>query len=131
MPGPLTHIRSLGPSHQWGHKSRVSFRGPLCAHGVAGTPHGEIRNTHLHQMEAMSSSTILIVGHTNTQVAILYCRHSSWRGVRRSSTLGSFQPSHQRCHSVGVVVGTAKVFKCITLLILAQMRQLRKTSASM
>jgi hypothetical protein len=41
-PGPSPTLGSLGPSHQWRHKSRVSFRGPPCAHGVAGTPHGEV-----------------------------------------------------------------------------------------
>ena len=58
----LQGLRQLGPSHQWGHKSRASLRGPPCAHGVAGTPQGEVRDTHPHQMESMSSSTILVVG---------------------------------------------------------------------
>jgi hypothetical protein len=44
-PGPSPTLGSLGPSHQWCHKSRVSLRGPPCAHGVAGTPHGEVRDT--------------------------------------------------------------------------------------
>ena len=44
-PGPSPTLGSLGPSHQWRHKSRVSLQGPLCAHGVLGTPHGEMRNT--------------------------------------------------------------------------------------
>jgi hypothetical protein len=44
-PGPSPTLGSLGPSHQWRHKSRVSLRGPPCAHGVAGTPHGEVRDT--------------------------------------------------------------------------------------
>src|ERR1700738_3947786 len=43
--GPSPTLGSLGPSHQWRHKSRVSLRGALCAHGVSGTPHGEVRNT--------------------------------------------------------------------------------------
>ena len=38
------HYYSLGPSHQWRHKSRVLLRGTPCAHGVAGTPHGEVRD---------------------------------------------------------------------------------------
>src|SRR6202048_4534206 len=61
-PGPSPTLGSLGPSHQRRHKSRVSLRGPPCAHGVAGTPHGEVRDTHPHQMESMPSSTIVIVG---------------------------------------------------------------------
>ena len=43
-PGPSPTLGSLGPSHQWRHKSRVSLRGPPCAHGVAGTPHEEVRD---------------------------------------------------------------------------------------
>ena len=44
-PGPSPTLGSLGPSHQWRHKSRASLRGPPCAHGVAGTPEGEVRDT--------------------------------------------------------------------------------------
>ena len=44
-PGPSPTLGSLGPSHQWHHKSRASLRGPPCAHGVAGTPQGEVRDT--------------------------------------------------------------------------------------
>ena len=61
-PGPSPTLGSLGPSHQRRHKSRVSLRGPPCAHGVSGTPHGEVRDTHPHQTESMPSSTILVVG---------------------------------------------------------------------
>src|ERR1700738_4059554 len=43
-PGPSPTLGSLGPSHQRRHKSRVSLRGPPCAHGVSGTPHGEVRD---------------------------------------------------------------------------------------
>ena len=43
-PGPSPTLGSLGPSHQWHHKSRASLRGPPCAHGVAGTPQGEVRD---------------------------------------------------------------------------------------
>ena len=43
-PGPSPTLGSLGPSHQWCHKSRASLRGPPCAHGVAGTPQGEVRD---------------------------------------------------------------------------------------
>src|SRR6202048_463075 len=44
-PGPSPTLGSLGPSHQRRHKSRVSLRGPPCAHGVSGTPHGEVRDS--------------------------------------------------------------------------------------
>ena len=47
----------LKPRH-----SRVSFRGPPCAHGVLGTPHGEVCDTHPHQMEWMPSLIMLVVG---------------------------------------------------------------------
>ena len=45
-PGPSPTLGSLGPSHQWRHKSRASLRGPPCAHGVAGTPQGEVRDNN-------------------------------------------------------------------------------------
>ena len=41
-PGPSPTLELLGPSHQRRHKSRVWLRGPPCAHGVSGTPHGEV-----------------------------------------------------------------------------------------
>ena len=44
-PGPSPTLGTLGPSHQRRHKSHVSLRGPPCAHGVAGIPHGEVRDT--------------------------------------------------------------------------------------
>src|ERR1700737_2800654 len=44
-PGPSPTLGSLGPSHQRRHKSRVSLRGPPCAHGVSGTPHGELHDS--------------------------------------------------------------------------------------
>ena len=43
-PGPLLTLGLLGPSHQRHYKSRVSLRGPPCAHSVFGTPHEEVRN---------------------------------------------------------------------------------------
>jgi hypothetical protein len=61
-PGPSPTLGSLGPSHHRRHKSRVSLRGPPCAHGVSDIPFGEVRDTHPHQMESMPSSTILVVG---------------------------------------------------------------------
>ena len=44
-PGPSLTLGLLGPSHQWCRKSRASLQGPPCAHGVAGTPQGEVRNS--------------------------------------------------------------------------------------
>ena len=44
-PGALTHTKiTVGPSHQWRHKSWVSLHGPPCVYGVLGTPHGEVRD---------------------------------------------------------------------------------------
>jgi hypothetical protein len=43
-PGPSPTLGSLGPSHHWRHKSRVSLRSPPCAHGVSGIPYGEVRD---------------------------------------------------------------------------------------
>ena len=43
--GPSLTLGLLGPSHQWCHKSWASLRDPPCAHGVAGTPQGEVRDS--------------------------------------------------------------------------------------
>ena len=48
-PGPSLTLGLLGPSHQWCHKSWASLRGPPCAHGVAGTPQGEVRDNLGHR----------------------------------------------------------------------------------
>ena len=42
--GPSLTLGLLGPSHQWCDKSRASLRSPPCAHGVVGTPQGEVRD---------------------------------------------------------------------------------------
>ena len=60
--GPSSTLGSLGSSHQWLRKSWTSPRSPPYAHGVAGTPQGEVYDTHPHQMESMPSSTIFVVG---------------------------------------------------------------------
>ena len=39
-------IGSLGPSYQRHHESWVSLWDPLCAHGILGTPHGEVHDTY-------------------------------------------------------------------------------------
>ena len=41
-PKPSSTLGSLGPSHQWRHKSRASLRGPPYAHGVVGIPQEEV-----------------------------------------------------------------------------------------
>ena len=46
MLGPSPTLGSLGPSHQQRLKSRVSLRGPPCAHGISGTPHGEVHDSN-------------------------------------------------------------------------------------
>ena len=43
--GPSLTLGLLGPSHQWCHKSQASLWGPVCAHGVVGTPQGEVRDS--------------------------------------------------------------------------------------
>ena len=40
----LIHTRITWASHQRRHKSQMSLHGPLCTHGVSGTPHGEVRD---------------------------------------------------------------------------------------
>jgi hypothetical protein len=47
-PGPSPTLGSLGPSHHRRQKSRVSLRGPPCAHGVLDILFREVRNTHPH-----------------------------------------------------------------------------------
>ena len=81
-PGPSTISRSLGPSHQRCHKSWVSLRGLSCTHGVAGTPHKAVRDTHPHQMESMSTLTILVVGTPILKLSF------SLRMVSRTPSLG-------------------------------------------
>ena len=49
-PGPSPTLRSLGPSHQRCYKSHVSLRGPPCARGVSGIPHGDVRDMRCQQM---------------------------------------------------------------------------------
>ena len=46
LPGPSPTLESFGPSHQQCHKSQVSLRGPSCAHGILGTPHGEVHDNN-------------------------------------------------------------------------------------
>ena len=46
-PGPSPTLGSLGPSHQWRHKSWGPLRGLPCAHGVVDTPHGKVCETGL------------------------------------------------------------------------------------
>jgi hypothetical protein len=58
-PGPSPTLRSLGPSHQWRHKSRVSLRGPPCAYSVVGTPHGEVRDMKSLVRQDFGSKRIL------------------------------------------------------------------------
>lgn len=41
---PLPTTGTLGPSYQRRHESWVSLWGPVWAHVVVGTPHGEVRN---------------------------------------------------------------------------------------
>ena len=48
VPNALGHsptLGSLGPSHQWCHKSQASLRGPPCVHGVVGTSQREVHDT--------------------------------------------------------------------------------------
>ena len=64
--GPSPTLGSLGPSHQWRHKSRASLRSPPCAHGVAGFPKGEVRD--IVELEGSISE----LQATNAEWAALY-----------------------------------------------------------
>jgi len=89
-PGPSPTLGSLGPSHQRRHKSRVSLRGPPCAHGVLGTPHGEVRDTHPHQTESMPSSTILVVGTPIRELPSSMVRHCVYLRARPPQCIYKF-----------------------------------------
>ena len=89
-PGPSPTLGSLGPSHQRRHKSRVSLRGPPCAHGVSGTPHGEVRDTHPHQTESMPSSTILVVGTPILKLPSSMVRHCVYLRARPPQCIFKF-----------------------------------------
>ena len=54
--GPSPILGSLGPSHQWRHKSRASLQGPPCDHGVAGSLQEEVRNSFLEEEKCLSDS---------------------------------------------------------------------------
>jgi hypothetical protein len=62
-PGPSSTIGSFGPSHHRCHKSRVSFRGSPCAHGVSGIPFGEVRNTSCHGNVCQFYHSFTIMAH--------------------------------------------------------------------
>ena len=57
-PRSSSTLGSLGPSYQRRHKSRVSIQGPLCAHGVLGTPHREVCNTYTCNHLRLPSTTL-------------------------------------------------------------------------
>jgi hypothetical protein len=52
-------LGSLGPSHHRRHKSRVSLRGPLCAHSVLDIPFGEVRDIRVVHLISNCNSYIL------------------------------------------------------------------------
>jgi hypothetical protein len=89
-PGPSPTLRSLGPSHHRRHKSRVSLRGPPCAHGVSGIPFGEVRDTHPHQTELMPSSTILVVGTPIHELPFSMVRHCVYLRARSPQCIFKF-----------------------------------------
>ena len=81
-PAPSLTLGLLGPSHQWCHKSRASLRGPPCAHGVAGTPQGEVRDTRITW--ALSPMVRQVLGVTpGSPLCPWCCGHSSRRGRRQ------------------------------------------------
>ena len=60
--GPSPTLGSLGPSHEWRHKSWASLWGPPCAHGIAGTPQREVRDT-VYYPDAPTLSQDVGLGH--------------------------------------------------------------------
>ena len=63
-------VGSLGPSHQWRHKSQVSLRGLPCTHGVLGSPHGEVR-----EISGVILDQIL---HLKVESLLVYIGWTSW-----------------------------------------------------
>ena len=61
--------------------------GSRCAHGVLGTPHGKVQNTHPRQMKLMSSLTILVAD-------IPIFKSSSSLGVTLYMSLGPTPTMH-------------------------------------
>ena len=49
-PGALPTVGSFEPSRQWRHKSQVSVRGSLRAHGLLDTFHGEMHDRKVQNM---------------------------------------------------------------------------------
>ena len=43
-PKALAHTRTFRPFDQQHHIARVSIQSLLCAHGISGIPHGEVRD---------------------------------------------------------------------------------------
>ena len=77
-PRPSPTLASLGPSHQWCHKSRASLQGPPCAQGVAGTPQREVRNTRIFYVygDELSQRACLHLGHYSHLVKVGDYRHN-------------------------------------------------------
>ena len=59
---PLLTLESLVSYDLWCYKTWASLRGPPYDHDVADIFHAKARDIHPHQMESISSSTILVVG---------------------------------------------------------------------
>jgi hypothetical protein len=87
---PSPTIGSLGSSHRWPHKPWVSLRGPFCAHGVLGIPFGEVCDTHPHQTESMSSSTIFVVGTPIHELPSSMVRHFVYLRARSPQCIFKF-----------------------------------------
>ena len=84
--GSSPTLGSLGPSHQLRHKSRVSLRGPPCAHDVSDTPHGEVRdneNTWVPWISSQCCWEVYILTNKNTfcMSKQLYSRTSMCLGL--------------------------------------------------
>ena len=84
-PGPSPTLGSLGPSHRRRHKSQVSLPGPLCAHGVSDTPHGEVCD--MPELLSYISTSIVLLKlkfyndkkHIMRKIIVVYIWHP-WEG---------------------------------------------------
>ena len=94
-PGPSSTLGSLGPSHQWRHKSRVSLHGPPCAHGVSGTTHGEVRNTGVLHIMGSEKTPSRERQSGIRRPATTFCpRNPRWRWGIRTETIALRHQAH-------------------------------------
>ena len=86
-PGLSPTLGLLGPSHQRHHKSRESLRGFPSAHGVSGTPHGEVCDIEGENYYCRKSfHSVLLQGIVDTK-CVFWNYEFEWAGNMHDWTL--------------------------------------------